>query len=235
MEAGLLIFVGAILILATLRGWWKGFLKTALGMLAVVLAIVFVFLFSPTVTKLLRTETPLYEKMTVAIGEVMAEMLEGEEEETKEGQQKALENSSLPNVLKETLLENNNERVYQMLGVDSFLGYVSRYLAGVVMNICGVLLTFALSFVVLRLAFLLLGVVQHLPGIHLVNKVGGGILGFLQGLVLIWLFCALITVFSGTSWGQEAMGAIQKNALLSTVYDGCLSLGNILNVGKTFL
>ncbi|WP_434310075.1 CvpA family protein [Hominifimenecus sp. rT4P-3] len=234
MEAGLLIFVGAILILATLRGWRKGFLKMALGMLAVVLAIVFTALFSPTVTRLLRTETPLYDKMTETIGVGLAEMLEGEEEDTKEGQQKALENSSLPNVLKETLLENNNERVYQMLGVDSFLGYVSRYLAGVVVNICGVLLTFALSFAVLRLALLLLGVVQHLPGIHLVNKVGGGILGFLQGLVLIWLFCAVITVFSGTSWGREALGAVQKNTLLSMVYDGCLSLGNVLNVGKAF-
>ena len=235
MEMGLLIFVGAVLALATLRGWWKGFLKTALGMLALVLALVFVVLFSPTVSRLLRTETPLYEKTSQTIEEVMAEMLEVKAEETKEEQQKALENSSLPNVLKETLLEHNNEGMYQMLGVDSFLGYVSKYLAGVVVNICGVLLTFVLSFVILRLAFLLLGTVGNLPGIHLLNKIGGGILGFFQGLVLIWLFCFLVTVFSGTSLGQEMLQTIEKNSLLSMVYDGCLSLGNVLNLGKTFL
>ena len=227
MEMGLLIFVGAVLALATLRGWWKGFLKTALGMLALVLALVFVVLFSPTVSRLLRTETPLYEKTSQTIEEVMAEMLEVKAEETKEEQQKALENSSLPNVLKETLLENNNEGMYQMLGVDSFLG--------VVVNMCGVLLTFVLSFVILRLAFLLLGTVGNLPGIHLLNKIGGGILGFFQGLVLIWLFCFLVTVFSGTSLGQEMLQTIEKNSLLSMVYDGCLSLGNVLNLGKTFL
>ena len=104
-----------------------------------------------------RRLTPeMWREIKSAPPEVMAEMLEVKAEETKEEQQKALENSSLPNVLKETLLENNNEGMYQMLGVDSFLGYVSKYLAGVVVNICGVLLTFVLSFVILRLAFLLL-------------------------------------------------------------------------------
>ena len=235
MEAGLLIFVVVVLLLFTGRGWWRGFLRTALGMLAVVLAVAAAVLLSPAVTRFLRTSTPLYDTVHTAMAEMVGEAMDLTAGESLEAQEQALANSSLPGVLKDTLLENNNEGMYQMLGVDSFLGYVSKYLAGVVVNICGVLLTFVLSFVILRLAFLLLGTVGNLPGIHLLNKIGGGILGFFQGLVLIWLFCFLVTVFSGTSLGQEMLQTIEKNSLLSMVYDGCLSLGNVLNLGKTFL
>ena len=233
MEAGLLLFVGAVLILFTFRGWWRGFLRTALGMLAVVLALVLVVVLSPTVTRLLRTETPLYSAIYSTVSEVMAESLDLTAEKTLEEQEQALENSSLPSVLKETLLENNREGMYELLGAGSFLEYISGYLTGVILNICGILLTFLLSFVVIRLAFLLLGTIGNLPGIHILNQLGGGILGFGQGLVVLWLCCFLVTVLSGTSWGQEALRAIEGNAVLSAIYDGALSLGSVLELGRS--
>lgn len=233
MEAGLLLFVGAILVLSTCRGWWRGFLRTALGMLAVVLALVLVVVLSPTVTRLLRNETPLYDTVYTAVSEVMGESLNLTAENTPDEQKQALENSSLPGVLKDTLLENNREEMYQILGVDSFLGYTSSYLTGIILNVCGILLTFVLSFVVIRLAFLLVGTVGNLPGIHILNKLGGGILGFGQGLVLLWVCCFLVTALSGTQWGQEALGAIEKNVFLSAIYDGALSLGSVLELGQS--
>ena len=235
MEAVLLVLMAAVLILFTGRGWWRGFLRTALGMVAVILAVAAGVLLSPGVSRFLRTSTPLYETVRGAVAETVADALEPEEGEAWEDAETALENSSLPGVLKETLLENNKEEVYRLLGVDSFPEYVSGYLAGVIVQICGVLLTFVLVFVGIRLAFLLLGIVGNLPGIHFFNKVGGGLLGFLQGLVVIWILCFVITIFSSTQWGQEALRAIEGNAFLSLIYDGALSLGNVLTWGKNLL
>ena len=235
MEAGLLIFVAVVLLLFTGRGWWRGFLRTALGMLAVVLAVAAAVLLSPAVTRFLRTSTPLYDTVHTAMAEMVGEAMDLTAGESLEAQEQALANSSLPGVLKDTLLENNNEGMYELLGVSSFLDYISSYLTEVVVNICGVLLTFLLAFLVIRLALLVLGAVGSLPGIHFLNQIGGGILGFLQGLVLIWIFCFVVTIFSATQWGQEVLRAIEGNSFLSMLYDGALSMGNVLRMGQNLL
>ena len=121
MEAGLLLCVGAVLIFFTIRGWWRGFLRTALGMAALALALVLAVVFSPTVTELLRNHTPLYDTVREAAEEALGSSLEAAEEGSREEQAEALENSSLPGVLKEALLEHNNQDMYQLLGADSFL------------------------------------------------------------------------------------------------------------------
>ena len=104
-----------------------------------------------------------------------------------------------------------------------------------IVNICGVLLTFALAFLVIRLVFLVLGVVGSLPGIHFLNQMAGSLLGFVQGLAVIWIGCFVLTVFSGTQWGQQVLAAVDGNPFLRSLYDGALSFGSVLQLGRNFL
>ena len=60
-------------------------------------------------------------------------------------QMNIIENLNLPKSIKKILIENNNNGAYQLLSVDNFEGYISNYLAGVMLNSV-VIISFSLSF-----------------------------------------------------------------------------------------
>lgn len=55
--------------------------------------------------------------------------LQEEQEDMPAFQRIAIEKLNLPQSMKDALIENNNSEVYQLLGVDHFIEYVSTYLA----------------------------------------------------------------------------------------------------------
>ena len=57
---------------------------------------------------------------------------------------------------------------------------------------------------------------------------GGALIGFAQAILIIWLLCMVVTIFSSTSWGQTVCKAIADNGVLSMIYDNNL-IQNIVN------
>jgi len=235
MQYFLIIIVVAVLLAMTLSGFHRGLIKTALGMLALILTIVLVWLLSPTVSSILKNNTSLYQSCTEAIHESLVDSLEPSAEESKEAQEQVIRNSFLPAVIQDELISHNEEGTYAVLGADTFLDYLSGYLAGIVVNICGFLLTFLVVFIGIRLILALSGVIGMIPGVHLLNKVGGALFGFLQGLVIVWLLCFVVMLLSPTAFGQGLVQAIEGNPFLNMIYSGGLSIGSFLKIGKILL
>ena len=73
-----------------------------------------------------------------------------------------------------------------------------------------------------------LNIVTKLPVIHTFNMAGGALIGFAQAILIIWLLCMVVTIFSSTSWGQTVCKAIADNGVLSMIYDNNL-IQNIVN------
>ena len=67
-----------------------------------------------------------------------------------------------------------------------------------------------------------------MPVVSGVNKVFGILIGLVRGLILVWILCYAVTVFSYTDIGQEAVQAMKDNKVLSLFYDGALSLGKLI-------
>ena len=235
MQYVLILVAGGILLASTFIGWKKGFLKMTLSMLALIIALVVTWMFSPTVTDVLRNATPLYSITKEAVAEALRENLDSAEAQTQEEQEQILEESFLPSYIIEVLKENNKESVYKTLEANDFLDYVSSYVAGIVVNVCGVVITFILASLLLHIVILLLSVVDLIPGLHAVNKLGGGFLGFVQGLILIWFLCFVITLLAPTELGQEMLKAIEENVFLSMIYNGVLSFSSVLKMGLVLL
>ena len=144
----------------------------------------------------------------------------------KDLQIKAIEMAELPEVFKSLLSDNNNDVIYEKLGVKTFAEYVGEFLSKLIIHIVAFLCTFLLVTIVLRAIIFALDIVSELPVLGFFNRLAGGVVGAAGGLIIIWLFFVVITLLYVTAFGREIYQVIQENAILNMLYEN-LSLIHI--------
>ena len=137
----------------------------------------------------------------------------------KDLQIKAIEMAELPEVFKSLLSDNNNDVIYEKLGVKTFAEYVGEFLSKLIIHIVAFLCTFLLVTIVLRAIIFALDIVSELPVLGFFNRLAGGVVGAAGGLIIIWLFFVVITLLYVTAFGREIYQVIQENAILNRLYE----------------
>ena len=137
----------------------------------------------------------------------------------KDLQIKAIEMAELPEVFKSLLSDNNNDVIYEKLGVKTFAEYVGEFLSKLIIHIVAFLCTFLLVTIVLRVIIFALDIVSELPVLGFFNRLAGGVVGAAGGLIIIWLFFVVITLLYVTAFGREIYQVIQENAILNMLYE----------------
>lgn len=138
---------------------------------------------------------------------------------SKDLQIKAIEMAELPEVFKSLLSDNNNDVIYEKLGVKTFAEYVGEFLSKLIIHIVAFLCTFLLVTIVLRAIIFALDIVSELPVLGFFNRLAGGVVGAAGGLIIIWLFFVVITLLYVTAFGREIYQVIQENAILNMLYE----------------
>ena len=134
-------------------------------------------------------------------------------------QTQAIQQADLPNVFKSLLAVNNNSEIYQQLGVETFAQYVGSYLAKLIINIVAFLITFLLISIILRAIVFALDIVSSLPGVGIVNRLAGGVIGMVGAMVIVWTLYIIITLMYTTTVGKELFQMIQENQFLTMLYE----------------
>lgn len=221
-EYWLSVIVGAYLLGMILYGHYKGFIRIAVSLVAIFASLIFVRIGMPYVTGYMKENTGIHRMVenTVlkAVGYGAVEDSEGVSDIMPAMQRQLIEQMNLPDTLKETLIENNNSEVYQLLGVRHFSEYIANYLSSLIFNAVGFIILFLISYVVIRLMMSWLDLVARLPIIHGMNQLAGAVLGGLQGLLLLWIFGLIVTVCSGTGWGRIVVAQIEGSPMLLFLY-----------------
>ena len=137
----------------------------------------------------------------------------------REMQTQAIQQADLPNVFKSLLAVNNNSEIYQQLGVETFAQYVGSYLAKLIINIVAFLITFVLISIILRAIVFSLDIVSSLPGVGIVNRLAGGVIGMVGAMVIVWTLYIIITLMYTTTVGKELFQMIQENQFLTMLYE----------------
>ena len=137
----------------------------------------------------------------------------------KDLQIKAIEMAELPEVFKSLLSDNNNDVIYEKLGVKTLAEFVGEFLSKLIIHIVAFLCTFLLVTIVLRAIIFALDIVSELPVLGFFNRLAGGVVGAAGGLIIIWLFFVVITLLYVTAFGREIYQVIQENAILNMLYE----------------
>lgn len=134
-------------------------------------------------------------------------------------QQEAINAADLPDIFKDLLAVNNNDEIYEELGVNTFAQYAGSFLAKVIINIVSYLGTFLIVTIILRAIIFALDIVAELPVFGLVNRLAGGVIGFVGAAIIVWILFVVVTLLYTTVIGKDIYQAIQSNGILKFLYD----------------
>lgn len=225
-----LIVAAVIFLLAVIVGGIRGLIKTFFAAFSVAIALFIAVQAGPYLGKILQ-RTPIYTGIANQIQVKLDAHSEAQAEKVSQ-QIETINNYPLPQSLKDALVENNNNQIYEALGVQQFNQYVASYMACLVLNSVSFLIVFLLAFIILKMIEAGLDLIAKLPVLHGMNVLGGILCGAVHGLIILWILCIVITVFAWTSPGQMISAQINENPLLSFIYNHNYLLSALTNMGK---
>lgn len=218
------VITAVYLISMVLYGHYKGFIRLAVSATALLITLASVNYTMPYVTDWLKNDTPVYENMkekmleSVGVDDILNEMgIQGHMQ--KEDEWMIINELPVPEQMKRLLVENNNIEVYRLMGVEFFRDYISGYLADTVLKAAAFIVMFLVVFIALQVLVIWLDLIAKLPILSGINKIAGAVLGGVEALIFIWIFCLVFTVFSGTEFGSTALQQIDASFWLSWIYD----------------
>lgn len=225
----LLIAVVLILVGYAIKGGKVGFIKTVFSIFSVVIALVLSITISPSVGKILQNN----EKINTSITTRIEKIIKLEETDTKVTDEVEVINGlNLPKSLKNSLIENNNTEMYKALSIHNFKEYISSYLAAVIINALSFIIVFIVINIILLVLSSVLGIISKLPILNGLNKTAGILVGLLQGLIVIWVLCIVLTASLGTKSGQYIYELVNQSKLLSSIYNNNILLNVVTNLAK---
>ena len=213
----------------TLLGLKRGFVKVVIGLASMFIAIVGAALLTKPVGAFLDKNTGIRASIDKTIVSFVDEQIENAKQEAMkaagvkdeselkvEDLIKKIDELSLPSSVRDVIAEAAKKDV--AAAGHAAAKEAAEKLSDAVIN--GI--AFIGCFIVLLIALIIIGnalnVVAKLPVLHQLNGVLGGVLGFVEGIVAVWLFFAVIMAFAGQDWAQDALKQINDNDLLSGFY-----------------
>ena len=209
------ILVLAILIGCAFWGMKKGVIRIVLSLVSLIVTAILVCMLTPVVTSALQEHTTLYDSVYTAVDDYFEEKGVFNLPDSSQ----VIEELPVPAVIRTAIEEHNTLDQYAELGVSSFRAYVTTYVANVIFNAIVFVITFIIVFVIVKVLTGALNLIGKLPVIKEANKLAGLAVGFLEGLVIVWVFLAFATMLAGTGFGSEVLASINDSFLLSLLYN----------------
>lgn len=200
-------------------GYRRGFVKEVVSVLLVLLSVVVVWMINPYVNTFIRENTSVYEKIQNVSESFVESLANGNDTMDEEQQDELISGMGLPGLLQNGITENNTAAVYQQLAVNTFGGYVSRYLANIAVNCLSFLISYILASVLIRVFAYALDILARLPVVRGINKLAGALIGGGKCIIFVWVAMLVLTILCNTEMGQKGLGLIRGDTVLNFLYD----------------
>lgn len=235
-----------------ISGWYRGVIKIVMALAALVISFVVTSVLAPQVSTYISENTKLYDNIRQStidnlkghnhISEAIKNAGVDFDSSSKitpdkmgEHFDKAVSEVAkqlpLPQAVRDKLAENTlgasvSDNVNTIAGnvEDIITAVIASQIAALIINAGSYVLIFIAVYVVLRVVFLLANVVSKLPVLKELNKGLGILFGFLEALIVVWLFFTAVTMFYNAPFAQEVLACVSGNPFLEFLYDSNLIL-----------
>ena len=211
------IVILLILILFIRMGYRRGFIREIVSFFFVFLSLSLAWAINPYINDFLISETPVYSTIQETCTDFVQKQSSDLENEMESSSQ-FIDGLNLPEILRKNIEKNNNTENYAELSVNTLTEYVSGYLARTIVNGLSYVLAYILATIGIRIVVYILNLIAGLPILKTANKLTGGLVGFVKGLVFIWILFLILTVLCSTEIGKTSLELIEKDSLLSVIY-----------------
>lgn len=206
----------------------KGFIRACFSFLPMVISLAASYKLNPMLGKYIRS-TPLFfnfkDKIfnSLNLNQIIAE-------KTLATQTEIINSMNLPQFLKSSLIENNNPVIYNILDVGELQDYIAGFIANICVNIACVVIIFLIVFIISKIILSALDIISKLPVINSFNKISGLMIGFIQGLVVVWILGIAITFFYYKPFMQEFISLLNSSTIAIQLYENNFLLFMILKI-----
>lgn len=211
------IVILLILILFIWMGYRRGFIREIVSFFFVFLSLSLAWAINPYINDFLISETPVYSTIQETCTDFVQKQSSDLENEMESSSQ-FIDGLNLPEILRKNIEKNNNTENYAELSVNTLTEYVSGYLTRTIVNGLSYVLAYILATIGIRIVVYILNLIAGLPILKTANKLTGGLVGFVKGLVFIWILFLILTVLCSTEIGKTSLELIEKDSLLSVIY-----------------
>lgn len=230
-----LLAIGAIFLICAFIGYKKGLIKIAASLLTTIIVVVLVGVISPYVSQMIQKTTPIGEKVQGKIAEMILPEASEESKELllgsklgREQQISLIENAKVPEMFRQMLLANNNNEVYDALGVETFGQYIGAYITKVIADCIAFLISLLVVFIVVKIAIRALDILNKLPVIGGLNRLAGGVAGIGIGIIVVWIGFIVVTLLYDTTFGKMCFESIETNPMLNQLYENNILMKYII-------
>ena len=212
-------------------GMKKGLIKMVYSVVILAAGVILSMFLNPFVSTFLHNNNSIYQFVYQAVEENVP--LEGKVK-TLHQETNAIDALPLPELIRQKLKENNNAEVYEAMAVKSFKTYVYKYITNMILNGISYISVYIIITVVLFAIARTLDLISKLPVLKEMNQLAGGVVGLIEGLLVFWVFCTVLAIFSGTGWAQKLYEMLNESAILSFLYNGNLIMKLIMGLKTSF-
>ena len=221
----LVIFVGV--------GLAKGFCRIILTTFSLIIAIVLAGALGKPLAEYAENGTVIGPRVQHRIEDYIDSQLSGTAASVDGVEDSFIDALPLTTAMKEDLKERNTLAGYVDQGVSSFSEFLAVNLTSLILRILSYVILFLVIYLILRLILRLSNLINHIPILGGLNRIAGGIVGLLEGVIFLWIFCMIIMMMTGTDFGITCERVIKGSPVLSFIYDHnylMLIINNVLGI-----
>lgn len=226
----LFLCMTAFVLLFILRGYKKGLFKSAASAIGVVLAVILTAILSPIVNTILCDYTSLDENISSEITKKLELQFDDTYELTRNDEMALLDELPLPENIKDVLIANCNDEGYISAGVSNIFEYISYSITDMVMRGIAYLLTYLVVMIIVKIIIHLMNIASYIPIVKGINKFGGAVFGACESVIFIWIFMAVITLFSVYDWASKILELTDESVVLTWLYKNDIFLNFIIDI-----
>lgn len=199
------IVLVAIIAVFVIVGSVRGLVKTLFGLGSIVLSIILSLTLYPMVSDALAVS-----KVGAVVQESVSNLLGQNEQPTV-----TIENESVLPEFVQNSIDNAAQQTAQAL---------SATVTDAALNIISMLIVFVIVKILLWILAKILDLATKLPVIHSCNKLLGGVLGCVSGVLIVYLLLGLLTFTTLLNTTSDFGRAVQNSLILSRMYENNILL-----------
>lgn len=209
----LLILV--LVVIIGLIGAKKGLVAAVVKLIGFIVAIVVATTYSEIVELYIRDNYEIIENIETKIQISIQNLIDTENEDQTEMESEELTNN----------IDNETDELLSKIGLNiqyseiNITKDISVFVSDKVINILVKIMLFIATVLLFEIVGIVLSVIFSLPGLKLINKIGGFIVEVLQFTVILSVLLYIISLFSAFEMALQIKQYISSSVILSLLYE----------------
>lgn len=211
------IIILAIMVTCIFLGYKKGLIRVAVNILGFFIALLIALILYTPISNFIINNTSIQPTLKEAISGPVTAYVIGTE---NNGEEKEEVEDNSPKVMTDYInefVENEKQKVEQT--EKDIINNVSETVANNLIKIAVGLLVFIVAKIALLFVKALAKLISNLPIIGSFNKLGGAIYGVLQGLLIVYILFAILSVFAPTMENSGILEAVNSSMIGKIMYN----------------